>query len=567
MCRPDLRRFCEEWRIWIRPLLIITYVVFAIIVVPLLIVNSVKDGFKRNDQLILIGGLFVLSAVPISIWHIIQHVIHFTKPILQKHIIRILWMVPIYALNAWIGLFFPKHSIYVDSLRECYEAYVIYNFMVYLLHYLNLNMDLEATMLYKPQVYHFFPLCCIRPWVMGREFIHNCKHGILQYTVVRPITAFISVICELCDVYGEGEFAGNVAFPYIVVINNISQFVAMYCLVLFYRANKEDLKPMKPIPKFLCIKAVVFFSFFQGVLLNVLVYYGLIKDIFGSDVGDANLASMLQNFLICIEMFIAAIAHIYSFPHHPFHINSPQYWNNPNHSWCRAFLSMMDISDMQEDVTEHLGVVSSSISRRFQGRSTYQPLARGPRRSSSESEYLIGKRQDESLAGGSSTQAAGAAAAGDNSNSNNYQQQQLHLPGSNMKQSSTRQRETHLHLRERDQQHFVGGVGAPQAGGVSNFPQARTGASAAAPIPESNDDYALLLGTGRNQTASEWSNSTGGDDDNDNDNDDNIDDDDDDDDGQDVDDDDVSNADNIEQMPVIVVASTTRRRRDREYIT
>lgn len=68
-------------------------------------------------------------------------------------------------------------------------------------------------------------------------------------------------ICELCGVYGEGEFSANVAFPYIVVINNISQFVAMYCLVLFYRANKEDLKPMKPIPKFLCIKAVVFFSF------------------------------------------------------------------------------------------------------------------------------------------------------------------------------------------------------------------------------------------------------------------------------------------------------------------
>lgn len=93
----------------------------------------------------------------------------------------------------WIGLFFPKHSIYVDSLRECYEAYVIYNFMVYLLNYLNLGMDLEATMEYKPQVPHFFPLCCMRPWVMGREFIHNCKHGILQYTVVRPITTFISV--------------------------------------------------------------------------------------------------------------------------------------------------------------------------------------------------------------------------------------------------------------------------------------------------------------------------------------------------------------------------------------
>ncbi|ALC39132.1 CG5850 [Drosophila busckii] len=536
MCQLSIpRHFCTEWRIWIRPLLIVTYVVFAIIVVPLLIVNSVKDGFQRRDQLILIGGLFVLSAVPISIWHIIQHVIHFTKPILQKHIIRILWMVPLYAGNAWIGLFFPKHSIYVDSLRECYEAYVIYNFMVYLLNYLNLGMDLEITMEYKPQVHHFFPLCCMRPWVMGREFIHNCKHGILQYTVVRPITAFISVICELCGVYGEGEFAGNVAFPYIVVINNISQFVAMYCLVLFYRANREDLKPMKPVPKFLCIKAVVFFSFFQGVLLNAMVYYGLIKDIFGSDVGDANLASMLQNFLICIEMFLAAIAHIYSFPHHPFHINSPQYWNNPNHSWCRAFLSMMDISDMQEDVTEHLGVVSSSISRRFQGRSTYQPLARGPRRSSSESEYLIGKRQEQPLIASGTSQTAGNsnatygamhtnanrlivpinvqqplgtlneqhthfpsrfpiagidAASADNSN---YQQQQLHLSGSQAK-LSTRQRDTQQ-LRERDQQQFMGAAPVQTSG--NNFLLARNVASAAAPIPESNDDYALLLGTGR----------------------------------------------------------------------
>lgn len=75
-------------RIWIRPIVIILYTLLVIIVVPLLIVNSVKDGFSRKDQLILIGGLFVLSALPISFWHITQHVIHFTKPILQKHIIR-----------------------------------------------------------------------------------------------------------------------------------------------------------------------------------------------------------------------------------------------------------------------------------------------------------------------------------------------------------------------------------------------------------------------------------------------------------------------------------------------
>lgn len=91
---------CARWRLWIRPTVILLYALFVIIVLPLLIVNTVKDGFTKKDQLILIGGLFVFTTLPICIWHIMQHIVHFTKPILQKPIIRILWMVPIYAVNA-----------------------------------------------------------------------------------------------------------------------------------------------------------------------------------------------------------------------------------------------------------------------------------------------------------------------------------------------------------------------------------------------------------------------------------------------------------------------------------
>lgn len=79
--------------------------------------------------------------------------------------------------------------------------------------------------------------------------------------MVRPVTTIISMICELNGVYGESDFSPNVAYPYMIALNNFSQFVAMYCLVLFYRANRTELQPIKPIGKFLCIKAVVFFSF------------------------------------------------------------------------------------------------------------------------------------------------------------------------------------------------------------------------------------------------------------------------------------------------------------------
>lgn len=36
---------------------------------------------------------------------------------------------------------------------------------------------------------------------------------------------------------------------------------AMYCLLLFYRTLKEELSPLKPVGKFLCVKMVVFASF------------------------------------------------------------------------------------------------------------------------------------------------------------------------------------------------------------------------------------------------------------------------------------------------------------------
>lgn len=98
-----------------------------------------------------------------------------------------------FAFVQWLGLVYPEGSIYVDSLRECYEAYVIYNFMMYLLAYLNADHQLEHRLEISPQVHHMFPLCCLPDWEMGREFVHMCKHGILQYTAVRPITTLISL--------------------------------------------------------------------------------------------------------------------------------------------------------------------------------------------------------------------------------------------------------------------------------------------------------------------------------------------------------------------------------------
>ncbi len=113
----------------------ILYACIIVIALPILIYEFNRHYSSRIEAWF-VGGIFVLATLPFSMYGIVQHALNYSKPHLQKYIIRILFMVPIYALNSWIVLKFPKTSIYLDTIRECYEAFVIYNFMMYLIHFL-----------------------------------------------------------------------------------------------------------------------------------------------------------------------------------------------------------------------------------------------------------------------------------------------------------------------------------------------------------------------------------------------------------------------------------------------
>lgn len=371
MCGERCRVLCSQWRLWIRPLVFVVYGAIILGFVPYLVYTLILHEINGFKIAWLIGGIFVFMAIPITLWEIVQHLINYTKPKLQKHIIRILWMVPVYALNAWLVLGYPSLARYLDTARECYEAYVIYNFMMFLLNFLDDELDLDATMETKPQTNHIFPLCCLKPWRMGREFIHRCKHGILQYTVFHLLTTFIAFVCGQLGIYEEGKLSPKNAFVYLFVVNNMSQFVAMYCLVLFYKAMRRELDPMSPLAKFLCIKAVVFFSFFQGVAIMFLMKAKFMHDIFGiltdnpekAEIQERKDSSIMQNFLICIEMFIAAVAHHYAFSYKSYVDEEYETGN-----CCHTFLLIWDISDVRSDIREHVYVVSEGMKRRLTSR-------------------------------------------------------------------------------------------------------------------------------------------------------------------------------------------------------
>jgi hypothetical protein len=63
--------------------------------------------------------------------------------------------------------------------------------------------------------------------------------------------------------------------------------------------------------KFLAVKFVIFFSFWQAVFLATLGSTGVLRETEYFTV--SNISSQVNNFIICIEMVIAAVVHIYCF--------------------------------------------------------------------------------------------------------------------------------------------------------------------------------------------------------------------------------------------------------------
>ena len=104
---------------------------------------------------------------------------------------------------------------------------------------------------------------------------------------------------EKYDLSEVGNYSLKNGYIWISFINNLSISVSLYSLVLFYIATYEKLHPHKPIIKFLCVKSIIFFSYWQQCLFNMLQAMGVTSH---------TSAVRVLNVVICGELVLAAVA-------------------------------------------------------------------------------------------------------------------------------------------------------------------------------------------------------------------------------------------------------------------
>ena len=78
----------DQWRTWCKPLVIILYLMILFVMLPLLIYGLYRENAQDHFKAWFVGGIFVLLTLPIFLVGLMQHLFNYTKPDLQKHIIR-----------------------------------------------------------------------------------------------------------------------------------------------------------------------------------------------------------------------------------------------------------------------------------------------------------------------------------------------------------------------------------------------------------------------------------------------------------------------------------------------
>lgn len=276
-----------------------------------------------------IAGTFALLCCVIASAGAVAHARALARPAVQRKILALLWMPPTYALCCWGSLLFPPYAPLLAVARDAYEAYAIWVFVAFLIAVLGTTSDIgndtsietkyavvvakletdDATGLHAlPRA--FCPPCGRKP--PAKVFVRQCVLAVMQFVLLKPLlgVADYSLSVTADDAISRHEnakWAERMRLG-ILLFQNVSVSLALAALLKVYHATAHRLQPHNPWPKFCAIKGVVFLTFWQGTIIWALTCAGDRNPFASKDVADA-----VQNFLVCVEMFVAAVVHSYTF--------------------------------------------------------------------------------------------------------------------------------------------------------------------------------------------------------------------------------------------------------------
>ncbi|KAK3013405.1 hypothetical protein RJ639_009466, partial [Escallonia herrerae] len=125
------------------------------------------------------------------------------------------------------------------------------------------------------------------------------------FVITHPICSVLMIALQLLGMYPSW-----VSWTFTIILNVLVS-LAMYSLVVFYHVFAKELAPHKPLSKYICIKGVVLFCFWQDTAIEEFLH--LAQNRQTKIAAHEHIQEAIQNLFVCLEMIVFSVHQHYAF--------------------------------------------------------------------------------------------------------------------------------------------------------------------------------------------------------------------------------------------------------------
>ncbi|RFU27391.1 hypothetical protein B7463_g8936, partial [Scytalidium lignicola] len=256
-----------------------------------------SNGMSFHEMAVIGAGAMTAFASLISFFLIMKHATHYSVPREQKHIIRIITVIPVLAIISFLAVVSESAAQYLTPpLTNFYEAWCFASLFMLLLEFLHEDN-------------------------YGRqEFFSNKgtlkKYNSMNFMVFQfPIVSFLifvaTDITEAAGIYCVQSNKPFFAHIWITVASMLTTTLAVTSMLRFYNATKTELAHRKPGLKFLAFKLIVAVNFLQTTIFTFLISGNKLKPTDHYTYNDITIA--IPNIITTAEMVLFSLIFLYAF--------------------------------------------------------------------------------------------------------------------------------------------------------------------------------------------------------------------------------------------------------------
>lgn len=300
-----------------------------------------------------------------------RHWVNWADPEGQRLTLQILALAPIYAACSAVSIGWHRGAIYCDAACELYEAYVLYQFLRLMVHYAARRAtDLHYTSLgakgardcsndvpfeerhlvnaavRDARTLAYFEECpplvlcrCVSIEPTGQLFT-KLHWAVAQYGGARALYTVLVIALREAGLHQNRSLSPTNANLWLLGMVNVSATAAIAAILLFVTLARPLLWQHDPVLKFGSLKLVVFFVFWQSVLLTALGHWDTLPLRLLAPWTEARAIDALDNTAVCVEMALLAVYHHWIFPSDETQRTSPM--------WSIFFTAVPLVQDGEE---------------------------------------------------------------------------------------------------------------------------------------------------------------------------------------------------------------------------